>query len=271
MKNNKIFTFIFMLLTLCLSLFLSSCGESEFANEQKTNIMTENNENIFNSATVSEIFTNSLQQENSSVFTEEASGNEDSVFVNGNSNLITSSQTEEYLNISTAENENSGTDNFKTDSEHEYDNTAAENESVESENFTSNVAEQENEEDQNEENILYITIEGTQTVLTATLAENSSAEALKDLLSENSLSVEMRDYGNFEKVGSLGYDLPQNNEQITTVPGDVILYQGNQITIYYDTNSWNFTRLGKIEDINKEELLGILGEGDVAISLSLKE
>ena len=74
--------------------------------------------------------------------------------------------------------------------------------------------------------------------------------------------------GSFEKVGSLGTDLPRNDEDITTTTGDVILYQGNQITIYYDENRWNFTKLGHI-DIGQDELKTILGSGDVTVILSL--
>ncbi len=106
-------------------------------------------------------------------------------------------------------------------------------------------------------------------ILTATLAENSSAEALKELLSENDITINMSDYGNFEKVGSLGTSLPTNDERITTEPGDLILYQGNSITIYYDKNTWSFTRLGKIDDVTQSELKEILGEGDVTVTFSL--
>ncbi len=117
-------------------------------------------------------------------------------------------------------------------------------------------------------NQFYITASGT--TFTAVFADNSSAQALEELLEQGDLTIAMSDYGGFEKVGSLGSQLPQNNEQITTGPGDVILYQGNSITIYYDTNSWNFTRLGKIEDVTKEELLAALGAGDVEVTFSLK-
>ncbi|MPN07297.1 hypothetical protein SDC9_154563 [bioreactor metagenome] len=81
----------------------------------------------------------------------------------------------------------------------------------------------------------------------------------------------MSDYGNFEKVGELGTTLPRNDESITTKPGDIILYQGNQITIYYDTNTWEFTRLGRINDVSPQELRGILGDGDVTTVLSLTD
>lgn len=107
-------------------------------------------------------------------------------------------------------------------------------------------------------------------ILTIKPEENSSADALIAMLQHGDLTVEMHDYGNFEKVGSVGADLPRNDTQITTGPGDVILYQGNQITIYYDVNSWNFTKLGKVQDIDQEQLKEILGDGNVTVRFSLK-
>ena len=99
--------------------------------------------------------------------------------------------------------------------------------------------------------------------LTATLVDNSSATAFYELLKQGPVTIKMRDYGNFEKVGPLGTTLPRNDTQITTKAGDIILYQGNQITIYYDTNSWNFTRLGKVDGVTQAELKKILGKSDV--------
>ena len=88
-----------------------------------------------------------------------------------------------------------------------------------------------------------------------------ASEAFLDLLKAGDVTIEMHDYGSFEKVGALGTTLPRNDEQITTEPGDVILYQGNQVTIYYDVNSWSFTRLGKVEGVTPAELKKILGKG----------
>lgn len=119
-----------------------------------------------------------------------------------------------------------------------------------------------------ETNQMYIQVGDT--ILTATLADNSSAEALRELLKKGPLTIDMSDYGNFEKVGPLGATLPRNDEQITTTAGDIILYQGNQITIYYAQNSWSFTRLGKISDITAQQLKEILGAGDVSVTLSLE-
>lgn len=114
-----------------------------------------------------------------------------------------------------------------------------------------------------------INIEVNGHTLTATLSDNSSAQALSEMLKKGKVTVEMSDYGDFEKVGSLGTTLPRNDEYITTTPGDLILYQGSSITIYYDVNSWDFTRLGKIDDITQSELKAILGKGDVTAVFSL--
>lgn len=116
-----------------------------------------------------------------------------------------------------------------------------------------------------------ITSESGNHTLTATLTDNSSAVAFYELLKKGSLTISMHDYGNFEKVGSLGKTLPRNDTQITTSAGDIILYQGNQITIYYDKNSWNFTRLGRVDGKTQAELKQILGKGDVTAVFSIKE
>ncbi len=100
-------------------------------------------------------------------------------------------------------------------------------------------------------------------------ADNASAEAFVELLGAGPLTLELAEYGGFEKVGSLGQSLPANDERITTEPGDVILYQGSQITLQYGTNSWSYTRLGRIEGRSADELREILGAGDVTATFSL--
>lgn len=118
------------------------------------------------------------------------------------------------------------------------------------------------------DNKLSITANGH--TMTATLVDNSSVRALKELLAAGPLTIHMSDYGNMEKVGPLPQSLPTNDEQINTVAGDLILYQGRNFVIYYDTNSWNFTRLGKIDNITSgSELKGILGNGNVDVTLAL--
>ena len=102
------------------------------------------------------------------------------------------------------------------------------------------------------------------------LENNSSAEAFLEKIKKNPLIVDMQDYGNFEKVGDLPWSLPTNDEKITTKPGDIILYQGNKITIYYDENTWNFTKLGSINGVTGEELKEVLGNGDVTVEFSVE-
>ncbi|MGI6263942.1 MAG: cyclophilin-like fold protein [Acutalibacteraceae bacterium] len=104
----------------------------------------------------------------------------------------------------------------------------------------------------------------------ATLENNSSAGALIDKLNAGALTVDLHDYGHFEKVGALPWELPRNDERITTAPGDVILYQGDQITVYYDENTWDFTRLAHIGNATREQLLDALGDGDVRATFSLE-
>ncbi len=128
---------------------------------------------------------------------------------------------------------------------------------------------QENKTDSQEETSMIYAHIGDNT-LEILPADNSSAAALLELLAEKDITVDMQDYGGFEKVGSLGSSLPTNDENITTAAGDVILYQGNQITIYYSKNTWNFTRLGKVQGLSADELKAILGDGDVSVRFSLK-
>ncbi|MBW9203871.1 hypothetical protein EVD33_13240 [Bacteroidales bacterium SW292] len=120
-----------------------------------------------------------------------------------------------------------------------------------------------------ESNTIKLTIEGGKT-FTATLVNNSSTQALLERLAVGNVTVEMEDYAQMEKVGSLGFSLPRNDRQTTTGPGDLILYLENHLVIYYDTNSWNFTRIGKIDNATQAELKAALGKGDVKVTLSLK-
>lgn len=144
---------------------------------------------------------------------------------------------------------------------------AASLEKAEPEEVPVEEAQPQEEEETMESDCFYIT--AGDTTFAAKFADNSSAQALQELLEQGDLNLTMSDYGNFEKVGSLGTQLPRNDEQITTGPGDVILYQGSSITIYYDTNTWNFTRLGNIPDVTRDDLLAALGEGDVEVTFSL--
>lgn len=113
-------------------------------------------------------------------------------------------------------------------------------------------------------------IEIGQETFTATLANNSSVDALKELLKDGPLTLKMSDYAGMEKGADLGVTLPQNNQQMNTTAGDIILYQGRTLVIYYDTNSWSLTPIGKINDLDEVLLKETLGSGDVTVTFSLQ-
>ena len=100
--------------------------------------------------------------------------------------------------------------------------------------------------------------------------DNESVETLKQLCREEPLAIQMSMYGGFEQVGSIGQSLPRNDSQTTTQAGDIVLYSGDQIVIFYGSNSWAYTRLGHITDKTDEELAELLGSGDVTITVEMK-
>ena len=105
---------------------------------------------------------------------------------------------------------------------------------------------------------------------TSTLTDNTASRELTKLLEHGDISIQMRDYGGFEKVGALPQSLPTSNTRITTAPGDIMLYQGNQMVIFYGSNSWSYTRLGKIDGATASNLRQFLGNGDVTLTISLE-
>ena len=100
---------------------------------------------------------------------------------------------------------------------------------------------------------------------------NESVAALRNLAQDGPLTVQMSMYGGFEQVGYLGADLPRNDAQTVTKSGDIVLYSGDQIVVFYGSNSWAYTRLGHIIDKTDEEMARLLSNGDVVITLSLEE
>ena len=106
--------------------------------------------------------------------------------------------------------------------------------------------------------------------MTATLTDNGATRELTKLLEQGDITIRMSDYGGFEKVGALPQSLPSSNTQITTEPGDIMLYQSNQMVIFYGSNSWSYTRLGKIDGATVSNLRQFLGNGDITLTLSLK-
>lgn len=102
---------------------------------------------------------------------------------------------------------------------------------------------------------------------TATLEHNAAVDAFVEMMRDAPVSISMSDYSGFEKVGSLGTSLPADDRQTTTHAGDIVLYNGNQIVIFYGSNSWSYTRLGTIDDLSGWE--EALGSGDVMVTFSL--
>ena len=105
--------------------------------------------------------------------------------------------------------------------------------------------------------------------LAVTLADTDAARALVQQLQAGPVTVSLRAYGGFEKVGPLPWPLPVNDEQITTQPGDVMLYQGNQITVFTGSNSWAYTPLGHIEGATSESLIEAFGDSGAEVALSI--
>ena len=108
------------------------------------------------------------------------------------------------------------------------------------------------------------------TEVAVTWEENESVEALKDLVASGELSIQMSMYGGFEQVGPLGASLPRSDVQTTTEPGDIVLYSGNQLVVFYGSNSWAYTKLGHITDKTQAELTELLSAGDKVITLSVE-
>lgn len=108
------------------------------------------------------------------------------------------------------------------------------------------------------------------TTLEARLENNSSADAFIALLEDGPLTITMSDYANMEKNANLDISLPENNEHLDVQAGDIILYQGKTLVIYYERNSWSLTPLGKINNIDAKSLKELLGTGDVTVTFSLK-
>jgi len=97
---------------------------------------------------------------------------------------------------------------------------------------------------------------------------NSSVDALKELIGEDGLKLKLEEYGGFEKVGPLPESLPTSDEQMGVAAGDIVLYQGNQVSLLYGENSWSYTKLGHVKGITGDELHALLGDGDVEVLFS---
>ena len=119
-----------------------------------------------------------------------------------------------------------------------------------------------------EEPMLQLWIDDT--AVAVTWEDNESVSALRELCREEPLTISLSMYGGFEQVGPLGTSLPRSDRQTTTAAGDIVLYAGNQIVVFYGSNSWAYTRLGRITDPGAEDLAALLGRGDVSLTLGLE-
>ena len=97
----------------------------------------------------------------------------------------------------------------------------------------------------------------------ATWLDNESVKALKAILP---LTINMHEYGGFEQTGSIGQSIVRNDEQIDTLPGDIVLYNGNAISVFYAPSSWSYTRLGHI-NLSDNELNTLLNKNSVTFVL----
>ena len=118
------------------------------------------------------------------------------------------------------------------------------------------------------ESMLQMTI--GETLVDVEWEDNESVEALKELCQEGPLTIRMSMYGGFEQVGSIGQSLPRDDNQTTTQAGDIVLYSGDQIVVFYGSNSWAYTRLGHITDKTAQEMAELLGNGDVTITIEME-
>ncbi len=121
--------------------------------------------------------------------------------------------------------------------------------------------------EETEEKALKMTIGSTP--ISVKWEDNESVNVLKELCRDQTLTISMSVYGGFEQVGAIGTDLPHNDVQTTTSSGDIVLYSGNQLVVFYGSNSWAYTRLGHITDKTSQEITELLSGGNVTITLSI--
>ena len=115
-----------------------------------------------------------------------------------------------------------------------------------------------------DDSMLQVKIDNT--TVSVAWEENDAVTALRSL-AKDGLTIKMSMYGGFEQVGAIGHSLPAHDVQTSTNPGDIVLYSGNQLVVFYGSNSWAYTRLGKITDQTPGQLKALLSQGDVTITL----
>lgn len=161
---------------------------------------------------------------------------------------------------------NSPDDNMSVNKENIVEENTIEEKMTDSEDVVGDETKVNNEILKNEEQNMVMKIGDTS--VDVTWEDNDSIKELNKL-AESGLSISMSMYGGFEQVGSIGQSIARNDVQMTTQSGDIVLYSGNQLVVFYGSNSWSYTKLGKI-NLSQKELEELLGNGDVTITLALE-
>ena len=155
-----------------------------------------------------------------------------------------------------------------TNEESSSEALSSEEQKTESEEITGSDSEVQTAE---EEAVKTLQMKIADTVVEVAWDDNESVEALRKLCEEEPLTIEMSMYGGFEQVGSIGSNLPRNDVETTTSAGDIVLYSGNKMVVFYGSNSWAYTRLGHVTDQDEAGMTQLLSNGDVTITVSLED
>ena len=186
---------------------------------------------------------------------------------NTNRNELETNQN--YINKENIKSNENIQKNISSNQSIEDVNITTETNSAKTDNATETSIQEQVKEEIKEENIDMIKIKVNSNVLEVKLEDNEATKSLVERLKDGDISVNANEYGGFEKVGNLGFSLPRNDKNITTSAGDIVLYQGNQISLFYNSNSWSYTKLGRVQNVSGAELKNILGSGDVTLILSI--
>ena len=172
---------------------------------------------------------------------------------NGEGSDIDSVQTTSSSKIGSSEN--------KSSSSNDESRSSSTSESSSPNNVDPNIPESSDTE------VMKMNIQIGDAHFTATLEDNAAVHELIDMMRDKPVTIKMNDYSGFEKVGPLGRSLTTDNHQTTTSAGDIVLYNGNQIVIFYGSNSWSYTRIGRIDDLSGWEKA--LGKGSITAVFSI--
>ena len=167
------------------------------------------------------------------------------------------------------ENRDIGASEIINTSMREDSNTSTGEDSNTGTSENSNASMSDNNNTQEDDTEMKMNVQIGDYTFTATLEQNQAVNELIDMMKEGPVTIEMSDYSGFEKVGPLGKGLTTDNHQTTTTEGDIVLYSGNQIVIFYGSNSWSYTRIGKIDDLTDWQKA--LGSGDVTAVFTVAE